>query len=673
MTKEVTLTIDGKEVTVPAGSLVVDAAKRAGIDIPIFCYHPKMEPVGMCRMCLVEIGRPAIDRATGEPVMEEGEPKINWGWKLETSCTNPVSEGMVVKTTSEKAVKGQNDMLEFQLASHPLDCPVCDKGGECLLQDLTLAHGSAESRYRFDEKRHSEKHVALGDLIWLDRERCIQCGRCVRFQSEIAGEAVLGFEERGAHTQIMTTSEPGFDSVFSGNTTDICPVGALTTDDFRFGARPWELDATASICGECPVGCNTVLNTRREAKSGGKIVVKRVMPRQNEEVNETWICDKGRFAEFNIDTRVMGPFIGNKTSEWNETIAYSAEKLAAAKGDAIFLADGSLPNEDLYTIKALADAVGGKALLYSQMGGGALTTKYGMADGADFGKMGAETAILVIASDLYETAPIWWLRVKQAADRGATLIVATQKETRLDPFATVIRYKADGAVKALGSKEIKAAFAKAENTAILFGNESMDLKASQKLAKACADLLPKEQGLIGVWADANTQGAWEMGYEPVFDLGTALKGKTAYVAGDDALVAEAIEAADFVVAQASNMTDASQKADVLLASQIIAEREGTFTSGERRVQRFYAATPPIGESLPGFVITAQIAEKMGVALEGVSAELAFAELAEKIAGFSGLKYEKLAETSVQWPSIAGTCYENKQGLGAQLPMTVPTN
>jgi len=214
MSKEVTLTIDGKEVTVPAGSLVVDAAKKAGIDIPVFCYHPKMEPVGMCRMCLVEIGRPAFDRATGEPEMEDGKPKINWGWKLETSCTNPVSEGMVVKTTSEKAVKGQNDMLEFQLASHPLDCPVCDKGGECLLQDLTLAHGSAESRYRFDEKRHSEKHVALGDLIWLDRERCIQCGRCVRFQSEIVGEAVLGFEERGAHTQIMTTSEPGFDSDF---------------------------------------------------------------------------------------------------------------------------------------------------------------------------------------------------------------------------------------------------------------------------------------------------------------------------------------------------------------------------------------------------------------------------------------------------------------------------
>ena len=673
MTKEVTLTIDGKEVSVPAGSLVVDAAKRAGIDIPIFCYHPKMEPVGMCRMCLVEIGRPLIDRATGEPVMENGEPKINWGWKLETSCTNPVSEGMVVKTTSDKAKQGQNDMLEFLLTSHPLDCPVCDKGGECLLQDLTLAHGPDKSRFTFDEKHHAQKHVPLGDAIWLDRERCIQCGRCVRYQSEIAGEPVLDFDFRGRKMEIITTSEPGFDSVFSGNTTDICPVGALTTDDFRFGARPWELDATASICAECPVGCNTVLNTRREAKSGGKIVVKRVMPRQNEQVNETWICDKGRFAEFNIDTRAVEPMIGKKAAEWNETLAFAAEKLAAAKGEAVFLADGSLPNEDLYTMKALADAVGGKALLYSQTGGGALTTQFGMADGADFGKMGAETAILVVASDLYEAAPIWWLRVKQAADRGATLIVATQEATRLDAFATVIRYKAKGAVKALDSKEIKEAFAKAENTVILYGNEGMDLKASQKLAKACADMLPKKQGLIGVWADANTQGAWEMGFEPVSDLGAALNGKTVYAVGDDALVAEAVEAADFVVAQASDMTEASQKADVLLPVQIIAEREGTFTSGERRVQRFYAATPPIGESLPGFVITAQIAEKMGVELEGISAAVVFTEIAEKVAGFSGLSYEKLAKVSEQWPSIAGTCYENKQGLGATLPVAVPTN
>ncbi len=647
MSKEVTLTIDGKEVTVPTGTLVVDAAKKAGIEIPIFCYHPKMEPAGMCRQCLVEIGRPAFDRATGEPVMEDGKPKINWGWKLETSCTNPVSDGMVVLTQSEKAKQGQNDMLEFQLTSHPLDCPVCDKGGECLLQDLTLAHGSAESRYRFDEKRHAEKKIALSDWIWLDRERCIECGRCVRFQSELVGEAVIDFDQRGAHTEIITTSDPGFDSVFSGNTTDICPVGALTTSQFRFGARPWEMEAEASICAECPVGCNTVLNTRREAKSGGKIVVKRVMPRQNEAVNETWICDKGRFAGFSNQNRVLEPMIGTEAAEWNDALAAAAEKLGAAKGDAVYLVDGSLSNEDLYTVKTLADEQSAKAFCYSEVGGGALTTKFG-----SYGKSGAGDVILVIGSDLYAEAPIFWLRAKQAADRGATLIVATEVETRLDAFATtVVRDLAQGL------KVAKEAFAKAENTVVLYsGNDA--------LAQSCADLKPTS--LIGVWADANTQAAWEMGYEAIADF-SALKGKTVYVAGGEALVAGAVEAADFVVAQTASMTEASQKAGVTLPSQVVSEREGTFTSAERRVQRFFAAVPPMGEALPGYVITAQVAEKVGVTMEGVSAALVFAALAEKVSGYAGLSYEALAVVDAEERlSIGGTCYENEQGLGAQL-------
>ena len=253
MAKDVTLTIDGISVTVPAGTLVVDAAKQIGIDIPVFCYHPKMEPVGMCRMCLVDIGRPMIDRMTSQVILdEEGKPKLQFGPKLETACTTPVSEGMVVIGMSDKVKAARKDVLEFLLTSHPLDCPVCDKGGECPLQNLTLGFGPGESRYMYDDKKHAEKHVPLGDLIFLDRERCIQCGRCVRFQSELADDPVIGFYHRGRSLEIMTNSEPGFDSIFSGNTTDICPVGALTTADFRFGARPWELKAAASICTHCP-------------------------------------------------------------------------------------------------------------------------------------------------------------------------------------------------------------------------------------------------------------------------------------------------------------------------------------------------------------------------------------------------------------------------------------
>jgi NADH-quinone oxidoreductase subunit G len=195
MSKQVTLTINGKQVTVPAGTLVADAAKMVGIDIPVFCHHPKLEPVGMCRMCLVEIGRPMRDRATGEFVMENGAPKIQFMPKLETACTNRVEEGMVVLTESEKASAGQKGTVEFLLTSHPLDCPICDKGGECPLQNLTMEHGPGKSRFLYDEKKHLDKMVPLGELIWLDRERCIQCARCIRFQDEIAGEAVIGFDE----------------------------------------------------------------------------------------------------------------------------------------------------------------------------------------------------------------------------------------------------------------------------------------------------------------------------------------------------------------------------------------------------------------------------------------------------------------------------------------------
>src|SRR5690349_582229 len=454
MTNQVTLTIDGKQVMVPAGTGLVDAAKMAGIDIPVFCHHPKLEPVGMCRMCLVEIGRPMRDRATGQIVMENDAPKIQFLPKLETACTNKVEEGMVVLSQSQKARDGQRGTVEFLLTSHPLDCPVCDKGGECPLQNLTMAHGPGKSRFLFDEKLRLGKRVPLGDLIVLDQERCIQCARCIRFQDEIAGDAVLGFDDRSRSTRIITFSEPGFDSVFSGNTSDICPVGALTTRDFRFEARPWELDSTASICTQCPVGCNITLNTRREAKAGGDIVVKRVMPRQNEEVNEIWLCDKGRFVHHYTDSRkrINTPLVkkdGQFTHpSWEEATRVAADHL---KNNLVVLASGKLANEDLFALKSLADQAGGKAYLYSHMAGGELTTSLGVGAGTNFGAMSADTAIVVVASDLYEEAPVWYLRIKQAAKRGATLIVLNARETKLDRYASyTVRYAYGDEVKAVG-------------------------------------------------------------------------------------------------------------------------------------------------------------------------------------------------------------------------------
>ena len=426
----------------------MDAAKQAGIDIPVFCYHPKLKPAGMCRMCLVEVGRPAIDRATGQPLLQaDGKPQVQFGLKLETACTTPVSQGMIVLTTTNKVKAARKDILEFLLTSHPLDCPVCDKGGECPLQNLTLLHGPGESRFLFDEKKHLAKHVPLGELIYLDRERCIQCGRCVRFQSEVADDPVIGFSNRGRSFEIVSYSDPGFDSYFSGNTTDICPVGALTTADFRFGARPWELNAAASLCPHCPVGCNLTFNVRREAASGGQVVIKRVMPRQNEAVNEIWICDKGRFAYHYTESkeRLTTPLIrknGELTpASWDEALELVADRFRSAGENLLVLAGGRLPNEDLFNLRRLADGAHGTAALYTHMAGGELTTQLGATAGMDFGQMGKGTAILVVASNLHEEAPIWYLRVKQAAERGATLIVANARPTRLDRYAAhTIRY-----------------------------------------------------------------------------------------------------------------------------------------------------------------------------------------------------------------------------------------
>jgi len=709
MMKQVTLTIDGVQVSVLDGTLVVDAAKKAGINIPVFCYHPKMEPAGMCRMCLVEIGRPMIDRSTGQPALDEdGQPKLQFMPKPEAACTNLVSEGMVVLTQSEKAKDAQKGIIEFLLTSHPLDCPICDKGGECPLQNLTMEHGPDESRFLFDDKQKMDKHVPLGELIFLDRERCILCGRCVRFQDEVAGEAVLAINERGRGSEIISVSDPGFDSVFSGNTTDICPVGALTTADFRFGARPWELKSAASICGQCPVGCNVTFNTRREAKADGKVVIKRVMPRQNEQVNETWICDKGRFAYHYAESkeRLEKPLVRKddklKADSWDKATRLVAEKLGEAGKNAVVLASGRLSNEDLFNLKSLADGLGGKAVLYTDMGGGDLVAQVGVGQGTNFSDMGNPLtgtrgdAILVVASDLYEEAPIWWLRVKQAADRGATLIVANSRETKLDKFANfVVRYANGDEVKTVqdlgGKGKIAEAFVKAENAVVLFGSDGLGLEGSSNVAAACADLLVKtghtgkaNNGLIGVWPKANDQGAWEMGFRPDPSAGSgnalasAFKGKVVYIAGadpagDNPALENALKGADFVVVQDLFQTATADLADVILPAQAYTERDGTFTSGERRVQRFYPAVPALGESKADYAITAEIAKKLDVELEGSSPVLVFEKLVASVKDFEGLSYAKLAEVSEQWPIVGrgdlyygGTTYENRQGLGVQL-------
>jgi NADH-quinone oxidoreductase subunit G len=533
-------------------------------------------------------------------------------------------------------------------------------------------------------------------LIVLDQERCIQCARCIRFQDEIVGDSVLGFDDRSRSTRIITFSDPGFDSVFSGNTTDICPVGALTTIDFRFEARPWELESSASICTQCPVGCNITLNTRREARAGGDFVVKRVMPRQNEEVNEIWICDKGRFAHHYTDSkkRLTKPLVRKDKNlahaSWEAATKLAADNFLTAKKDFVILASGRLSNEDLFNLKSLAQHAGGQAYLYSHMAGGELTTLVGVGAGTNLGSMGKETTIVVVASDLYQEAPIWYLRVKQAADRGATLVVLNPRETKLDRYASyVVRYAYGDEVKTVqglvGKDKISEAFRNSENTVILFGSDGLGLNGTAGLASACARLLQDtghvgkpNNGLIGVWERANDQGAWELGFQVEEDLAKALQGKAVYIVGadlvgDDPKLAKALEGAQFVVVQDVMETATTEIADIVLPAQAFTEREGTLTSGERRVQRFYPAVPATGESRPDFAITSQIARHMGIILEGSVVAAVFDILADSVKSFEGLNYARLAQVKQQWPIVGrgdlyygGTTYENTMGIGAHL-------
>lgn len=301
-------TIDGKAISVPKGTTVYNAARHIGIDIPIFCYHDRMPPFGACRMCLVEV---------------EKMPK------LQTACTLAATEGMVVKTQTQMAVEGREGILELLLINHPLDCPICDRGGECPLQDQAVKYGPGMSRF-FEEKRHFTKPYPLGHVLMLDRERCIVCARCTRFGDIVAGDHALEFIERGYKTEVGTPDGAPPKSKFIGNTIQICPVGALTSQVYRFRARPWDNTATPSSCTLCPIGCSMTLDSR-----DGEIM--RTRSRENREVNDIWLCDKGWFGyEFTSSPhRLVEPLIRRgihlEPASWDEALNLIASKVKDAK------------------------------------------------------------------------------------------------------------------------------------------------------------------------------------------------------------------------------------------------------------------------------------------------------------------------------------------------------
>ena len=714
MSDRVNINIDGTEYEVDAGSNLVDAAKwHAGNDIPVFCYHPKMEPVGMCRMCLVELGTPARDRATGEVALnDDGSPQIRYFPKLQTACTTVVSDGMHIKTETQQVIDARNDVLEFLLSSHPLDCPICDKGGECPLQNLTMRHGPQSSRMYFEDKQLLEKHYPLGDLIFLDRERCIQCARCVRFQDEIVGDDVLAFHERGRRLQIITNSDPGFDTYFSGNTTDICPVGALTTADFRFGARPWELNEVPSISPWDAAGENISLSMRLDRDFDGKAMIKRVMPRQNEQVNEIWISDKTRFGHHftRSDERLQRPRMRSgaelRDTTWEAALADIAEVLRNADGDVAAIAGSGMSNEDLWELRRLMEGLGGNRLgaWPPTHGGAESVARAGVGFGTNLGQLGRGDAILVIASDLEEEVPIWRLRLKQAQDRGAYLVVANARDTRLEDFALqgarndkvvegdAIRYAAGDAVAVMRDLEkkhmaIAARLSQAENLVIVAGAEGLSLEGSAALAQAAANFLIESghvgrpnNGLLSPIPGANGMGLHYLGYSPAASLDIAAKPPKVLIVAqaellDDDPKAQAWLSEVETIIYANFFDDGiSELADYMLPLQSFAERDGSFVNGERRVQRFYTAQGPIGQALPAWKLFASLRQAMGMSHLKPSAAAVMLELSKNVPEFEGMRYQALAQVKRQFPDVGGrdqyyggTAYSNEGGLGIQIP------
>ncbi|HXY60218.1 MAG TPA: molybdopterin-dependent oxidoreductase [Chthoniobacterales bacterium] len=346
--------IDGVWHQFQKGTRVIEACAQAGVYVPRYCYHPKLSSPGNCRMCLIEMGMPRMGPDRKPELGPDGKPIINWMPRPQICCAQDVAEGMGVRTNSPLAQECRKGVMEFLLINHPLDCPICDQAGECELQEFSVEYGNAGSRF-LENKVKKPKNVELGPRVTLDDERCILCSRCIRFCNEIAHDDVLGFVDRGSHT--VLTAHPGkrLENNYSLNTVDICPVGALTSSDFRFKMRVWFLKETKSICTSCATGCNTIIGTRED-------IIYRQTPRENNHVNSCWMCDYGRlnFKYLEAANRLLEPQIlsGNKlaSTDWKSAISRAGSQLQQFQGARIaIVASGRMTNEELWLTRKVAD------------------------------------------------------------------------------------------------------------------------------------------------------------------------------------------------------------------------------------------------------------------------------------------------------------------------------
>lgn len=491
----VRITVDGKEVEVPKGMLLVEAAKLADTEIPVFCHHPKLDPAGVCRMCLVEV---------------EGQRKPV------TACTMPVNDGMVVNTKTKTVENLQRGVLELLLLNHPLDCPVCDKGGECPLQDQTYTYGPTVSR-SIDAKNRKEKAVDLGNFIVLDRERCVLCRRCTRFDDEITQESRLVIGERAEDVVVTTADGERFNSYFSGNTIELCPVGALTSEAYRFKARPWDLAKVPSVCTACSVGCNTRLDYRFEE-------LMRVQSRENGATDNGWLCDRGRFNYKYVQSeqRVQSPMM-RKDGElvpvtWRVALREIAQRLETALqdngGQSIgVIGGGRLTNEEAYLLQKLART----ALRTNNV-----DYRVGYQTVASFGAYDARQtdvndcdAVVIVDTLVDERAPVLDLRIRRVAERGgARLITVGSVSGEYRPEKQIIPALPGEVHEALQGDALREALQDAKKVVFIWGGH--DAAIGEALHTLLADLTKQkvDARLLIPGEQANSRGAEWVGMQP---------------------------------------------------------------------------------------------------------------------------------------------------------------
>jgi len=687
----VTLTIDGREVTAPENSMLVDGARHGDVEIPVFCYEPKLgPPVGACRMCLVEV---------------EGIPK------LQTACSTAIKDGMVVHTQTERVREAQQAVVEFLLVNHPLDCPVCDKGGECPLQDITYGWGAGTSRF-IEPKRHFRKPLELSPLIAIDRERCILCYRCVRFSQEVSEDYQLVLLERGAHSFVGTFDGHPYVGPFSGNIIELCPVGALTSRTYRFRARPWDIEGAGSVCTLCPSQCNVAFTVRDER-------VLRVSARHNEEVDDGWLCDKGRFAfqAIHADERITTPLARDggelRPVSWERALETAAAALGRARGRVGALAGGSATNEEaLLLARLLREGLDSHDLDCRPAGAVPREAAAALASpelGATVADLEFAHAVLVLDCEPVDEAPILDLRIRKGVRRQQVrLAVASARPSTLDPSAELSLRHAPGGGEAL-LRALDAALGGGDPAAgahaagldaeavrslaallsgagtdvvILWGERLLSGPRAGPAARALLSVAARlglagreGAGLLEVPSAANGRGLREAGFLPDAAAGFApapADGRPAaqiaqalgegelsalYLLDTDPLRTHpdaraweaALERATTVIAHASVLTEGlAEHATVVFPAESYAEKEGTVTHPDGRLQRLRQSIGRPGEVRAGWQVIAELAERAGHPLGVLTGAQASGQLFEAVPFYAGLTLDEIGGQGVPW-------------------------